>query len=178
MHRRHLLLGMAALSLAACKKKVQAQANPADAAYLVANAMKPDVKTTESGLQYRVLRSGPAAGLTPGFNDEVKVNYEGRLIPTKGPDGKDVPGKVFDSSYDRGSPAIFTVGALVPGWVEALQLMRPGDMWELVIPAKLGYGDAGVGDGAIPPGATLVFKMELLDVMPHAMLGTKAKPAG
>ena len=78
----------------------------------------------------------------------------------------------------RCSTAPTTGGALVPGWVEALQLMRPGDMWELVIPAKLGYGDAGVGDGAIPPGATLVFKMELLDVMPHAMLGTKAKPAG
>jgi FKBP-type peptidyl-prolyl cis-trans isomerase FklB len=174
MHRRHLLLGMAALSLAACKKKPRAQANPADAKFLVDNAMKPDVKTTESGLQYKVLRSGPATGLTPGFNDEVKVNSDGRLTPPTGADGKEAPGKVFDSSYDRGSPAIFTVGALVPGWVEALQLMRPGDMWELVIPAKLGYGDTGAGDGAIPPGATLLFKMELLDVMSHASLPAKA----
>jgi FKBP-type peptidyl-prolyl cis-trans isomerase len=173
MDRRHLLLGLAALSLAACKKKAPAQAiNPADAQFLVDNGKKPDVKTTASGLQYKVLRAGPADGPHPGLNDEVKVNYEGRLIPTKDASGKDVPGMVFDSSYDRGQPAIFTVGMLVPGWVEALQLMRPGDMWELYIPAKLGYGDEGAG-GAIPPGATLVFKMELLDLMQHP-----AAPAG
>lgn len=175
MDRRHLLLGMAALSLAACNKKGPAKINPADAAFLTENASKPGVKTTASGLQYKVLRAGPPTGMTPGVNDEVKVNYEGRLIPTKDASGKEIPGKVFDSSYDRGSPAIFTVGSLVPGWVEALQLMRPGDMWELYIPAKLGYGDNGVGND-IPPGATLLFKMELLDTMAHPSLETK--PAG
>src|ERR1700748_597542 len=125
MNRRHLLVGMAALSLAACAKKPPPAPNPADAAFLVENKKNPDVKTTESGLQYKVLRSGPASGLTPGFNDEGRGNYEGRLIPTKEASGKEVPGKVFDSSYNRGAPAIFTVGKLVPGWVEALEMMRP-----------------------------------------------------
>jgi peptidylprolyl isomerase/FKBP-type peptidyl-prolyl cis-trans isomerase FklB len=168
MNRRTLLIGATAvLGLSACKKKTQSPAaNPADAQYLVDNAKKPGVITTASGLQYKVLRQGPAGGMHPAPQDEVKVNYEGRLVPTKDKSGKETPGMVFDSSYDKGQPAIFEVDMLVPGWTEALQLMKPGDMFELTVPAKLGYGDEGAG-GVIPPGATLIFKMELLDIMPH-----------
>jgi len=166
MNRRLLLTAaFATLTLAACKAKAPRD-NSADIAYLAQNAMKPGVTTTPSGLQYRVIQAGDPKGAHPAKQDEVKVHYEGRLIPSKDATGKEVPGKVFDSSYEEGTPRIFEVGGLVPGWVEALQIMRPGDIWELVIPANLGYGDMGAGD-QIPPGATLIFKMELLGVLPH-----------
>jgi FKBP-type peptidyl-prolyl cis-trans isomerase FklB len=158
MNRRLLLTGLVAftgLAAVACKKK-PAAASPAEAAFLVENGKKPGVITLPDGLQYKILASGPATGVKPGPEDEVKVHYEGKLIN----------GEVFDSSYDRGQPAVFGVKILVPAWVEALQMMRPGDMWELYVPAKLGYGD--MGQGPIPPGATLIFKMELLDVLTHA----------
>jgi peptidylprolyl isomerase/FKBP-type peptidyl-prolyl cis-trans isomerase FklB len=171
MNRRSLLLAVAvsaavgATGLAACKPKTKAAAtNPAaDALYLVNNGKQPGVTTTASGLEYKVLTSGPADGPHPQPNDEVKVNYEGRLIPK---DGKPSPDDIFDSSYQRGAPDIFTVNQVVPGWTEALQLMRPGDVWELAIPARLAYGDEGAG-GKIPPGATLLFKVELLGVLAH-----------
>jgi peptidylprolyl isomerase/FKBP-type peptidyl-prolyl cis-trans isomerase FklB len=84
----------------------------------------------------------------------VKVNYEGALLD----------GTVFDSTYQRGEPAVFGVTGLIPAWTEALQLMRPGDEWELVTPPELGYGDAGAGP--IPPGAVLKFRIELIAISP------------
>jgi peptidylprolyl isomerase/FKBP-type peptidyl-prolyl cis-trans isomerase FklB len=147
----------AAVALAACAKPAPApDVAAAGKIFLAQNAHAPGVVTTPSGLQYRVLHSGPATGLRPKLADEVKVNYEGKLID----------GEVFDSSYQRGAPVAMTVRELVPGWREALQLMRPGDEWLLYLPAKLGYGDKGAGP--IPPGAVLVFKLELIDVLPDA----------
>jgi FKBP-type peptidyl-prolyl cis-trans isomerase len=166
MNRRHLLVGISVLGMAGCKPKAKAggQVSPAaDALYLVDNSKKPGVTTTASGLQYKVLTAGPATGAHPGPNDEVKVNYEGRLTPKNNTPS---PDDIFDSSYQRGQPDIFTVNQVVAGWTEALQLMRPGDTWELTIPARLGYGDEGAG-GKIPPGATLIFKVELLGILAH-----------
>ena len=115
----------------------------------------PDAPTeftqTESGLQYRILRRGD--GPQPKVSDTVKVHYEGTLAD----------GTVFDSSYRTGRPATFSLGQVIGGWTEGLQLVRRGGMIELVIPPELGYGNQGM-PGAIPPGATLHFKVELLDI--------------
>ncbi len=145
------------LALAACAKTAPAPDQAAlGKAFLDKNAHVAGVITTPSGLQYRVLRSGPAGGLRPKPADEVKVNYEGKLLD----------GRVVDSSYERGAPAVLTVRDLVPGWREALQLMRPGDVWLIYLPAKLGYGDNGAGP--IPPGSVLMFKLDLIAVSPDA----------
>jgi peptidylprolyl isomerase/FKBP-type peptidyl-prolyl cis-trans isomerase FklB len=143
-------------ALAACAKTHPVEPAAAGAAFLATNAHAAGVRTTPSGLEYRILRSGPASGLRPKPADEVKVDYEGKLTD----------GEVFDSSYARGAPAVMTVRDLVPGWREALQLMRPGDEWQIWLPAKLGYGDKGAGP--IPPGAVLEFKLELIGVLPDA----------
>jgi FKBP-type peptidyl-prolyl cis-trans isomerase len=118
--------------------------------FLTDNAKKDSVKTTASGLQYRVIKAG--TGKSPTVMDQVTVTYKGWLID----------GTVFDQTQP-GQSATFTTGALIPGWVEALQLMKEGDEWEIVIPSKLGYGEAGAG-GVIPPNQTLVFDMALLTV--------------
>lgn len=147
----------AVLALAACAKSAPTPDQAAlGKAFLDKNAHVAGVITTPSGLQYRILRSGPAAGLRPKPADEVKVNYEGKLLD----------GRVVDSSYERGAPAVLTVRDLVPGWREALQLMRPGDVWLIYLPAKLGYGDNGAGP--IPPGSVLMFKLDLIAVSPDA----------
>jgi FKBP-type peptidyl-prolyl cis-trans isomerase len=147
----------AVLALAACAKSPPAPDQIAlGKAFLDKNAHAAGVITTPSGLQYRVLHSGPAGGLRPKPADEVKVNYEGKLLD----------GLVVDSSYERGAPAVLTVRDLVPGWREALQLMRPGDVWLIYLPAKLGYGDNGAGP--IPPGSVLMFKLDLIAVSPDA----------
>ena len=91
----------------------------------------------------------------PRPQDEVKVHYEGTLLD----------GTVFDSSYKTGNPVVFTLGSLIPGWIEGIQLMKPGDEFLLYVPSKLGYGDAD--SGPIPPGSTLVFRIELLGVLQH-----------
>jgi FKBP-type peptidyl-prolyl cis-trans isomerase FklB len=119
--------------------------------FLEENKKAEGVTTLPSGLQYKVLKSGD--GATPGPADTVRTHYKGTLID----------GTVFDSSYDRGEPAEFPVGGVIKGWTEALQKMKVGDKWQLVIPSELAYGEAGAG-GVIPPGATLVFEIELLDV--------------
>ncbi len=130
---------------------------PAEAeAILQKNKAQPGVITTASGLQYKVVRSGPEGGYRPKLGDTVKVHYEGKL-PS---------GEVFDSSYEQGTPAVFTVGGLVEGWNEALQLMKPGDEFLLTVPPSLGYGDEAMGP--IPPGAVLMFRMELLAVLPRS----------
>ena len=112
------------------------------------------MKVTASGLQYKVLTSGPADGVPPGPSDEVKVNYEGKLID----------GTTFDSSYDRGEPAVLSVDHVIAGWTEALKMMKPGDTWMIYVPSTLGYGDEGAGEGKIPGGAALIFKIELISV--------------
>ncbi len=117
--------------------------------FLTENATKPDVITTASGLQYRVIKKGK--GKFPRAKDTVTVHYEGRLIN----------GTVFDSSYKRGKPIKFKVTGVIKGWSEALLLMNKGSVWELFIPPELGYGSKGVPN-VIPPNSTLVFKVELI----------------
>jgi len=120
-------------------------------AFLAANAEAEGVEVTASGLQYRVLESGD--GATPGPEDSVEVHYEGTLID----------GTVFDSSLERGEPVSFRVDQVIDGWQEALQLMSVGDSWEIVIPAELAYG--AQGQGPIGPNETLIFRVDLLDVI-------------
>jgi peptidylprolyl isomerase/FKBP-type peptidyl-prolyl cis-trans isomerase FklB len=154
MLRRLIMCGAAALSLAACHKALPDQSGKAQA-FLAQNAKAPGVHVLPDGLQYKIVRSGPAEGLKPQPGDEVKVNYEGKLID----------GTVFDSSYQRGVPAAMPLRGLIKAWQEALPLMRPGDEWILYVPPSLGYGDEGAG-GAIPPGAVLIFRIELIGVLP------------
>ncbi len=110
--------------------------------------------TLPSGLQYKVLKEGTGPKPKPG--DTVTVNYEGKLID----------GTVFDSSYKRGEPATFPVTGVIPGWTEALQLMKEGAKWELFIPPSLAYGERGAGP-VIGPNSTLIFTVELLKVTPQ-----------
>jgi FKBP-type peptidyl-prolyl cis-trans isomerase len=121
------------------------------AAYLAENSKKEGVTTTDSGLQYKSLATGN--GEKPKASDTVKVHYRGTLID----------GTVFDSSYDRGEPAVFPVTGVISGWVEALQLMNVGDKLELTIPSHLAYGANGSGP-VIGPDAVLVFEVELLGI--------------
>lgn len=109
--------------------------------------------TTASGLQYEVLASGPASGRSPTLNDSVVVHYHGTL-PS---------GTVFDSSVERGQPITLGVSQVIPGWTEALQLMKPGDKWMLYIPFHLGYGSQSTGK--IPAYSDLIFQVELLQVV-------------
>jgi FKBP-type peptidyl-prolyl cis-trans isomerase len=115
------------------------------------------VKALPDGLLYKVVRSGPATGLKPQVGDEIKVHYEGKLVD----------GRVFDSSYERGQPAAMPLEHLVKAWEEALPMMRPGDEWILYVPPALGYGAEGAGGGEIPPNAVLIFRIELIDVLPR-----------
>jgi FKBP-type peptidyl-prolyl cis-trans isomerase FklB len=119
--------------------------------FLEQNKTRPGVKTTASGLQYEVLKEG--SGDSPKPTDKVTVNYRGTL-----PDGK-----VFDSSYDRGQPVTFPVNGVIPGWVEALQLMKPGAKYKIYLPPALGYGERGAGND-IGPNQALVFEVELISV--------------
>jgi FKBP-type peptidyl-prolyl cis-trans isomerase FklB len=118
--------------------------------FLAANKKKEGVKTTASGLQYKILKEGK--GEKPKATDTVSTNYRGTLVD----------GTEFDSSYKRGEPASFPVNAVIPGWTEALQLMPVGSKWQLYIPANLAYGDGG--QGPIPPNSTLIFDVELLGI--------------
>jgi peptidylprolyl isomerase/FKBP-type peptidyl-prolyl cis-trans isomerase FklB len=169
MTRTKVLLSvLALLALSACGPAMRAKPKAADVqaaqAFLAANAKAPGVHVLPDGLQYRIDASGPADGVRPRAQDEVKVNYEGRLL---GPPGAPMTGKVFDSSFTRGAPADFPVGGLVPGWTEALQRMRPGDEWTLYLPPKLAYGDDPPPGAPIPPGAVLIFRVQLLGVLQH-----------
>lgn len=121
-------------------------------AFLTENAKREGIKVTESGLQYEVLESGK--GDSPKASDNVEVHYTGKLID----------GTVFDSSVERGVPASFGVTQVIPGWVEALQLMHEGDKWRLYIPSDLAYGPNGAS-GVIGPNMTLIFDVELLRVI-------------
>lgn len=119
--------------------------------YLQENAKREGVIVRPSGLQIIIKKRGD--GDLPDPTSTVEVHYEGRLID----------GTIFDSSYSRGAPAVFTVDGVIRGWTEALILMQAGSVWEIVMPASIGYGEDGAGD-TIPPGATLIFKVELLAV--------------
>lgn len=121
-------------------------------AFLTENGKRVEVKTTPSGLQYEVITEGN--GQQPTADDRVEVHYTGTLID----------GTVFDSSVERGVPATFGVTQVIPGWVEALQLMKEGSKWRLFIPSELAYGPQGAG-GLIGPNSTLIFDVELLKVI-------------
>jgi FKBP-type peptidyl-prolyl cis-trans isomerase FklB len=125
-------------------------------AFLAENKKKEGVKSTKSGLQYKVLKSGK--GKSPKSTDTVTAHYKGTFID----------GNEFDSSYKRGQPATMPVGRFIPGWIEALQLMKVGDKWRIVVPSKLAYDVQGMQDQSgrhiIPPNATLIFELELLSI--------------
>jgi len=120
--------------------------------FLAANKAKKGIIVTASGLQYEIIKEGK--GAKPALTDKVKCDYKGTLID----------GKQFDSSYDRGKPAIFSVTGVIKGWTEALQLMPVGSKWKLYIPANLAYGVHGSGK-TIGPNETLIFEIELLDIV-------------
>lgn len=155
-------LAMAA-ALAACGRGepgvgADAEANLRAASFFMStNAKAEGVRTLPSGVQYKVLQAGPPGGERPDGNDLVRVDYEGSLTD----------GTVFDSSFQRGAPAVFTVedgidGSLIPGMRDALQHMTVGDEWMVYIPPELGYGDRPAGE--IPTNSVLVFRLKLLDV--------------
>ncbi|MGE5894438.1 MAG: FKBP-type peptidyl-prolyl cis-trans isomerase N-terminal domain-containing protein [bacterium] len=121
-------------------------------AFLAANKKKEGVKTTPSGLQYKIVKDG--TGKTPKATDTVTVNYRGRLID----------GTEFDSSYKRGQPATFPVNGVIKGWTEALQMMKEGAQWELFIPSDLAYGERGAPGGSIGPNSVLIFDVELISI--------------
>ncbi|MBR6249156.1 MAG: FKBP-type peptidyl-prolyl cis-trans isomerase [Muribaculaceae bacterium] len=118
--------------------------------FLANNAKQEGIRVTASGLQYQIVKEG--TGRKPGPNDVVTVHYTGRLID----------GTVFDSSVERGEPATFAVGQVIPGWVEGLQLMSEGAAWRLFIPSNLAYGPHGTGP--IQPNSTLIFDVQLIKV--------------
>lgn len=124
----------------------------AGAEFLEINRHKAGVVELPSGLQYQILKQG--TGAKPSANDKVKCHYHGTLIN----------GTVFDSSVQRGEPATFGVSQVIPGWVEALQLMPVGSKWRLFIPSNLAYGEHGAGE-VIEPNSTLIFDVELLDIV-------------
>lgn len=121
--------------------------------FMTENALNKSVYTTKSGLQYKVLKKG--TGRKPKANERVKVHYTGTLID----------GTKFDSSVDRGEPIEFNLDQVIPGWTEGLQLMEEGSTYMLYIPYNLGYGEQPMG--AIPPGSTLIFEVELIKILPR-----------
>jgi peptidylprolyl isomerase/FKBP-type peptidyl-prolyl cis-trans isomerase FklB len=137
---------------AGCHAQPQPAATQNAVAFMAQNALQPGVQTLPSGVQYKILKSGPATGQRPTPEDMVKVDYEGSLLN----------GQVFDSSYKTGKPVTFQLKKLITGWIDALQLMRPGDQWVLYVPPSRGYGAEQAGP--IPPNSVLVFKLELLAV--------------
>lgn len=152
------LVLMPLASLAACDKKSDAATSSsydtspdANKRFLADYAARPGVKKLEDGLMYRVIKAGTGPTVQKN-SDVVTVYYKGALIT----------GTVFDQTKPE-EPAQFQAGGLIPGWVEALKLMKTGDTWEIVVPADLGYGSDGAGD-AIPPDQTLVFTMTLSKV--------------
>ena len=146
------------------KQKAAGLKNGADGEkFLAENKKKEGVKTTASGLQYKVVKEG--TGAQPKEKDTVMANYRGTLID----------GTEFDSSYKRGQPATFPVSGVIKGWTEALQMMKVGSKYQLFIPAKLAYGERAIGPD-IGPNSTLIFEVELLDVKPAAGTNPSSSP--
>jgi FKBP-type peptidyl-prolyl cis-trans isomerase FklB len=129
--------------------------------FLAKNSKLPGVVKTASGLQYKVVVAGDANAASPKMSDQVTVNYRGELLD----------GTEFDSSYKHGQAATFSVGQVIRGWSEALQLMKPGAKWELYLPASLAYGNAPPPGSGIGPGSTLHFQVELLKIQKPPMIG-------
>ena len=134
------------------EEKMNAENIEKGKAFLAENAKKEGIVTLPSGLQYEVITEGN--GKKPSATDRVKCHYEGTLID----------GTLFDSSIKRGQPAVFGVNQVIRGWVEALQLMSEGSKWRLFIPSELGYGAQQAGE-MIPPHSTLIFEVELIEVL-------------
>jgi FKBP-type peptidyl-prolyl cis-trans isomerase len=133
--------------------KKEAQKNLEEGnAFLEQNKAREGVTTTESGLQYEVITAG--TGEKPTAENQVRVHYHGTLID----------GKVFDSSVDRGEPAVFGVNQVIPGWTEALMLMPVGSKWKVYLPSNLAYGEQGAGQD-IAPNSALIFEVELLEIV-------------
>ncbi len=154
----------------AAARKAAGEKNAADGKkFLEENKSKEGVKTTKSGLQYKVLKEG--TGASPKETDTVKVNYRGTTVD----------GTEFDSSYKRGQPATFPVNRVIKGWTEGLQLMKPGAKYQFFIPADLAYGERGAGP-EIGPNSTLIFDVELLETNPSptptVAPASSGKPAG
>jgi len=122
-------------------------------AFLATNAKAPGVVVLPSGLQYKILTSGPKTGPSPKLGDIIKVHYEGKLLD----------GTVFDSSFERKQSAIMPLDGLVQAWLEALPMMKVGDEWVLYVPPELGYGDRDVGP--IPAGSVMTFRLQLLGML-------------
>ncbi|KZY37081.1 peptidylprolyl isomerase [Alcanivorax sp. HI0083] len=142
--------------MAAQQKKVEEEAGKnleASEKFLADNAERDGVTVTDSGMQYEVLASGEEGAASPTLEDTVEVHYHGTL-----PDGT-----VFDSSVERDQPATFGLQQIIPGWQEALPMMKEGDKWKIVLPPSLAYGEQGAG-GDIGPNQVLIFEIELLDV--------------
>ncbi|MFP6801853.1 MAG: FKBP-type peptidyl-prolyl cis-trans isomerase [Pseudomonadales bacterium] len=121
-------------------------------AYLYINAQKPGVKVMPSGLQFEIIESGE--GRSPLATSNVVTHYHGTFVN----------GDVFDSTVDRGAPTEFPVNRVIAGWTEALQMMKEGDKWRLVLPPEIAYGEKGAAGGLIPPNTVLVFEVELIEV--------------
>ncbi|HEY0113402.1 MAG TPA: FKBP-type peptidyl-prolyl cis-trans isomerase [Allosphingosinicella sp.] len=156
---RSILAAFLVLVAGACATVPAGPTPPATAPgpdFLVRNAAAKNVVSTASGLQYFILRSGPRTGASPAGSDTVTFDYEGKLVT----------GETFDSSYERGTPLTGPVDGFVPGFTEALKLMRPGDEWIVWIPPALGYGDRAAG--TIPPNSILRFRLALHKVTPAA----------
>ncbi|MDK8755878.1 FKBP-type peptidyl-prolyl cis-trans isomerase [Acinetobacter radioresistens] len=134
-------------------QKMATKNGQAGAVFLAENMKKPGIISTKSGLQYQIIRAGQ--GKTPKPTSQVKVHYEGRLLD----------GTVFDSSIARSQPVDFQLNQVIEGWSEGLQTMKEGGKSRFFIPAKLAYGEIGSGD-AIPPNSTLIFDVELLQILP------------
>ena len=139
-------------SMQAAKAEKFAGAIAEGETFLADNAKRDEVTVTDSGLQYEIVTTGE--GDKPTAASTVRVHYHGTLLD----------GSVFDSSYDRGEPTEFPVGGVIKGWTEALQIMPVGSKWRLCVPAELAYGEQGAG-GAIGPHTTLIFDVELLDII-------------
>jgi FKBP-type peptidyl-prolyl cis-trans isomerase FkpA len=150
MNLRFLPLTVA-LFVFSCSRAPSGPDVAANAAYLEKAAAEPGAVKTSSGLVFKELRPGSGSG--PHRTSKVKVNYRGTLVD----------GTEFDSSYKRGQPAEFGLDQVVPCWTEGVQRMHPGEKARLVCPSKIAYGDAG-SPPTIPPGATLIFEIELLDI--------------
>ena len=152
-----------ASAIRAARSKLVETNHNAAATFLAENGKKKDVVTTASGLQYKVIT--PGTGASPAATDEVQVNYKGSLLD----------GTVFDASDSHGGPATFPVNGVIPGWTEALLLMKPGAKYQLFIPPKLAYDERS--PGPIPPGSMLQFDVELLGIKPHTPAATAPHPA-
>jgi FKBP-type peptidyl-prolyl cis-trans isomerase len=159
MRRIAVVLAVFLMAIPA-KAADDALSQEANQTFLAANAKKPGVITRSDGLQFKILQNG--FGKRPYFTDTVKLYYTGTLIN----------GTVFDGT-SPGLPASFKVDSVIPGWIEALTIMREGDHWQVVIPPNLGYGSEGRGNGLIPPNQVLIFDIRLISTTPAPKRGDK-----